>query len=98
MTKRYYVTGNYSKYVKVGSKRIEALTDDKDVLVTAFKNISETVLIFTNKSEEEKPLSLPEGKEYIIAVTDKDNDLKESSTSSPEICLNPKSVTTVVIK
>ena len=98
MTKRYYVTGNYSKYVEVGSKRIEALTDDKDVLVTAFKNCDEIILILANKSHEKKSLSLPEGKEYLMAVTDKDNDLKEFALSSPEVTLSPKSVTTVVIK
>ena len=98
MTKRYYVTGNYTKYVRIGSKRIEATTDDKDVLVTAFKNDGEIILIFTNNSDKEKSLSLPEGKDYLIAVTDKDCDLKETHTSSPEISLSPKSVTTVVIK
>jgi hypothetical protein len=33
-----------------------------------------------------------------MAVTDKDNDLKEFALSSPEVTLSPKSVTTVVIK
>jgi O-glycosyl hydrolase len=98
MTKRYYATGNYSKYVQVGAKRIDATTDDTDVLVTAFRQDTETVLVFVNKSAEEKPLSLPEGKHYLISITDKDSDLKESLLSSPEIVLTPKSVTTVVIK
>jgi glucosylceramidase len=98
MTKRYYVTGNYSKYVKPGAKRIEASTDDKDVLVTAFKNNEEIVLVFVNNSNAEKQFSLSEEKEILISVTDKDNNLKESVIGAKDVTLTPKSVTTVVIK
>lgn len=98
MTKRYYVTGNYSKYVKPGSKRIEATTDDKDVLVTAFKRDEKITLVIVNNSDNEKLFSLPEEKEILISVTDKDNNLKESVTNKRDITLTPKSVTTVVIK
>ena len=98
MTKRYYVTGNYSKYVKPGSKRIEATTDDKDVLVTAFKRDEKITLVIVNNSDNEKRFSLPEEKEILISVTDKDNNLKESVTNKRDITLTPKSVTTVVIK
>ena len=98
ITKRYYVTGNFSKYIKPGSKRIEAQTDDENVLVTAFKNESETVLVFINNSNEEKAFSLPYGKEFLVSVTDENNNLNESVTESKDINLTSKSVTTVVIK
>ena len=98
MTKRYYVTGNYSKYIKSGAKRIEATTDDKEVLVTAFKNDRETVLVLVNNSKDGKHFSLPEEKEVLISITDKDNNLKERVAKTGDISLTPKSVTTVVIK
>lgn len=98
ITKRYYVTGNYSKYVRPGAKRIEASTDDKDVLVTAFKTDEETVLVLVNNSAEEKQFSLPEKKEILVSLTDKDSNLKESVIESEDVRLTPKSVTTVVIK
>ncbi len=98
ITKRYYVTGNFSKYIKPGSKRIESETDDENVLVTAFKNECETVLVFINNSNEGKEFSLPWGNEFLVSVTDENNNLKESVTESSDICLTPKSVTTVVIK
>jgi hypothetical protein len=98
ITKRYYVTGNYSKYVRPGAKRIEASTDDKDVLVTAFKTDEETVLVLVNNSAEEKQFSLPEKKEILVSLTDKDSNLKESVIGSEDVRLTPKSVTTVVIK
>ena len=98
VTKRYYVTGNYSKYVKPGAKRIEAVTDDKDVLVTAFKTAEETVLVVINNSNSEKQFSLPQAKEIMISVTDKDSNLKESTVGCEDIKLTARSVTTVVIK
>ena len=98
ITKRYYVTGNYSKYVKPGSKRIEAMCDDENVLVTAFKNDSEIVLVLVNNSAEEKNFSLPFEKEVLVAVTDENSNLIERTVSAKNIMLTPKSVTTVVIK
>ena len=99
ITKRYYVTGNYSKYVKPGSKRIEAMCDDENVLVTAFKNESEIVLVLVNNSAEEKSFSIPWcNKEILVSVTDENSNLKESTVSAENITLTPKSVTTVVIK
>ena len=98
MTKRYYVTGNFSKYIKAGSRRIEASTNDNDVNVTAFKNDSEVVLVFVNNSAEEKAFVLPFGAEFLISVTDESNSLKESVTACADVTLSAKSVTTVVIK
>ncbi len=98
MTKRYYVTGNFSKYIKPGAKRIHASTDDEEVLVTAFKNGEEIVLVLINNSDNEKIFSLPYKKDVLLSVTDKDNNLKESNVTASKISLSPKSVTTVVIK
>lgn len=98
MTKRYYVTGNYTKFVKPGAKRIEAASDDKDVLVTAFKQDGETVLVIVNNSESEKSFSLPVQNDVILCVTDKYSDLKTLTVKPDSISLTPKSVTTVVMK
>lgn len=98
ITKRYYVTGNYSKYVKPGSKRIKANIGDKDILVTAFKNEEEIVLVLVNNSECEKEIDLPEYNSALISVTDKDSSLAERKAESSQIRLTPKSVTTVVLK
>ena len=98
MTKRYYVTGNFSKYIKRGAKRIEASSDDEDVLVVAFKNDKETVVVLINNTEKSKEFSLSEEKDVLISVTDKNNNLEESVVNSKNIYITPKSVTTVVIK
>lgn len=97
MTKRYYVTGNFTKYIKPGAKRIEAESDDREVLVVAFKDDAKTTVVLINNSIKEKEISLPTEKEVLISVTDKDNSLKESRVSGGNIHLTPKSVTTMVI-
>lgn len=98
ITKRFYVTGNYTKYVKSGSVRICAQAEDKDILLTAFKNGEEISLIIVNKSENEKEITLPGCKGFLVAVTDKDNDLAEGAYQGNDLTLSPRSVTTVVWK
>ena len=97
ITKRYYVTGNFSKYIRTGAQRIEAQSDDSDVLVTAFKQGNETVLVVINNSDKEKDVSLPTENEVLLSVTDKNHSLFESKVSPREVKISPKSVTTMVI-
>ncbi len=98
ITKRYYVTGNFSKYIKSGSKRIEVQSGDKNLLATAFKNDDEIVLVIINNSNEEKEITIPLGKEFLVSVTDENNNLNERVTESREVKITSKSVTTVVVK
>ena len=97
ITKRYYVTGNFSKYIRPGAKRIEARSDDSDVLVTAFRQGNETVLVVINDSDEKKCVSLPTKNEVLLSVTDHNHSLSESKVSPKDIKISPKSVTTMVI-
>ena len=96
ITKRYYVTGNYTKYVERGAKRIEASTDDNDLLLTAFENDGKVTLIVVNKSQKEKTISIPTDKTVLVSVTDKDNNLTETESETNNIILTPRSVTTIV--
>ena len=98
ITKRYYVTGNYTKYISLGAKRIDASVDDEDVLITAFKDEEKITLVIVNKSETEKPVTVPCCKKFLVAVTDKNNDLSETECEGDSLVLNPRSVTTVVWK
>ncbi len=96
ITKRYYVTGNYAKYVKRGARRIEAFCGDSDILLTAFKQAESIILVAVNKSENEKSVEIPAEGEILVSVTDKNNSLKESKVDSQNIVLTPRSVTTMV--
>ncbi|MBR7061260.1 MAG: hypothetical protein IKI34_05965, partial [Eubacterium sp.] len=94
MTKRYYATGNFSKYIPFGAKRIEASCDDSELLLIAFKKDEKIILIIINETENEKEITLPMG--GIMAVTDKTNDLKEYDISK-RAAIAPKSVNTIVM-
>ncbi|MBR0535511.1 MAG: glycoside hydrolase family 30 protein [Clostridia bacterium] len=96
ITKRFYVTGNYTRYLNRGAVRIEACSEDEDVLVTAFEDKGKTVLVVVNKSTLEKKVTVPADKCVLVAVTDNDNNLSERTVESGEVLLTPRSVTTLV--
>ena len=94
MTKRYYATGNFSKYIPFGAKRIEADFNDDELMLLAFKKDGKTILIVINDSDNEKRITLPKG--GIIAVTNESDNLKEYEISN-EVSITAKSVNTVVM-
>ena len=100
MTKRYYVTGNFSKYVPTGSVRVDAACDDPELRLLAFKYDGGCAVIVINSTEKEKELSLPEQYSAVkSAVTDDNNDLREYDIAAPEhIKITPRSVTTIILR
>ena len=101
MTKRYYVTGNFSKYIPYGAKRIDVQCSDNELKTLAFDkdNKSVVVVVVINDTEKEKEISLPGNYNSVtVAVTDKDNDLTESKATKEKIQLTPKSVTTIILE
>lgn len=98
-TKRLYVTGNFSKYIEPGSKRVFASCEDSEILPLAFVKGEKTVLILINESSESKPVSFDScSQKALLAVTDEQNDLEESEISSDRIVLSPRSVNTVIFQ
>lgn len=93
MTKRYYVTGNFSKYIPYGAVRFEVKTDDSDIMALGFEKDDKTVIIIINPKDIQKSLPLPQ--KAIVAVTDNDSNLREH-TAENEIEITPQSVTTVI--
>ncbi len=98
LTKRLFVTGNFSKYITPGSDRIEAECDDADIMILAFEINNKITLIIINLSENSKNLANPINGEIKVAVTDKDNNLKEYITDDNYINISAKSVTTLVFE
>ena len=96
-TKRLYVTGNFSKYIPIGARRIEATCNDKDIMLIAFENGLKTVLITVNPTKETKQYTLP--CDALIAVTDSENSLAERTAKANEtVTLTAESVTTFVFE
>ena len=97
MTKRYYVTGNFSKYIPLGARRIESYSDDETVRVITFKQESVTVLIVINPTKSLKNYIAPD--EGLVSVTDKNHNLAEKSCTCGDVVdILPESVTTFVFK
>ena len=96
-TKRYYATGNFSKYIPYGAKRIETVADDEALKLLAFAKDNKTVLIVINDTDDEKTVTVPAiNSEITVATTDKDNNLAERKTKNADIKIPAKSVNTIM--
>lgn len=97
LTKRYFVTGNFSEYIPYGARRIAVSTGDKEVLSVGFAAGTETVLILVNESEQPKFFFAPT--DLTLIVTDKEKSLAESKAKKGgPVRLPPRSVTTCIFK
>ena len=96
-TKRLYATGNFSKYIPLGARRVEAVCDDDDIMLVAFENEEKTVLVIVNPTNKEKKYTLP--RNAVTAVTNNEKNLEESNVyANKSIAITPESVTTVVFE
>lgn len=97
MTKRYYATGNFSKYIPFGARRVDVYSDDKNLKILAFVKNEKTVLIIINDTDNVKTVSIPAiNAEITVAVTDENNDLTEHKTKNADIKISAKSVNTII--
>ncbi|MBR4727678.1 MAG: hypothetical protein IK080_07285 [Clostridia bacterium] len=93
MTKRYYATGNYSKYIPYGAVRIKADCGDPALRVAAFRKDGGVTAVVINPTHSAVPLTLPAGAHTLI-VTDENEDLQPHPAQA---VLTPRSVTTILI-
>lgn len=98
LTKRLFVTGNFSKYIIPGSVRIEAESDDKEIMTLAFEFDGKVTLIIINPSDKIKELTNPANGKVKVALTDNKNDLTEYITEEKTINITAKSVSTLVFE
>ncbi len=98
LTKRFFVTGNFSKYIIPGSVRIEAESDDKEIMTLAFEFDGKVTLIIINPSDKIKELTNPANGKVKVALTDNKNDLTEYITEEKSINITAKSVITLVFE
>lgn len=98
MTKRYYATGNFSKYIPTGSVRIDITCEDEEMKLLAFDTGNQITVIIINDTYTSKKLNLEDfsGKIKMI-VTSKTDDLKEYETDSDNILIQGRSVSTLII-
>lgn len=97
MTKRYYVTGNFSKYIPFGAEKIGVCCDDSELKILAFTKDGKTVAVVINDTDKEKTVSFRDFSEKVkIVLTDETHDLSESEADSMNISIPKKSVTTII--
>lgn len=95
LTKRFFVTGNFSKYIPENAIRIECGCDDTDIKTLAFEKDGKTVVIVINRTEKEKTLTLPVT--ATLVVTDDTKNLEEFYIAeNTEIAITAKSVNTLI--
>ncbi len=106
MTKRYWVLGQWSRFVRPGYTRVAAETEDAGVRTTAFVSpeSDKLVVVMVNYTSGGKraALELPESapaSQAMTAYTTSDRfDMEERPLRDGQVTLPPQSVTTLVLE
>lgn len=114
VTKNLWALGHYSRFIRPGMKRIHINREDKlndlqaakDVMVSAFTNDKETVVVAVNYTEADRELglSIPGSrriksvKQYITTAATDENMRASSISSIKNLHLKPRSISTFVIR
>ena len=97
MTKRYYATGNFSKYIPFGAEKIGVDYVNENLKILAFRKDDKNILIIINDTEEKQDVLIEDitaGAK--IVVTDPENDLAEKEITDRSISITAKSVNTII--
>lgn len=103
-TKRLWVLGQYSRFVRPGYVRVAAEAEGKDVRVSAFISPEERrlVCVIINLSREEAEVNVAvKGEGWTVRgvyVTDKDRDMGAMETQGTGVRLTGRSVSTVIVE
>ena len=96
MTKRYYATGNFSKYIPCGAVRFDVRTDDKDVMALGFQKDGRITLILINETDEAKEWQAPA--DAVQIVTSETDELARQPIENGKAIIKPKSVNTFIFE
>ncbi len=95
LTKRFYATGNFSKYIPRNATRIGCECDDKDALCLAFEKDGETVVIVINPTNTGKSFAAPcDG--ILVETNDEKNLFGTLIEKDSQITVTPRSVNTII--
>jgi hypothetical protein len=95
-SKMLWAVGNYSRFIRPGSKRIEvSAVNDPALLVSGYKN-DKVVLVIINNSYDIKSLTVT-GKKIEAYTTDISRSLSKSNVQPGDVAIPPRSIVTLVI-
>ncbi len=93
-TKRFYVTGQFSKYVPLGARRFEVSSSSDAVRCLGFLKDGKETLILINLGAGEETFSSPF--DGLLALTDEARSMEESAVGRGQtVVLPPRSVLTM---
>lgn len=96
-TKRLYATGNFSKYIRPGARRLACETADPELKAICYQVEDKTVVVVINNAGRAGSLTLPTDGMVLHALTDETHDLSETEhTGTADFVLPPRSVNTFV--
>lgn len=97
ITKRYYVTGNFSKFIPFGAQRFEISSDCENVKSVGFIKDGECTAVFANFADSAE--SFTADKDGTIYITDENRSLEKNEIKAGDkIVLPAKSVTTYIYR
>ncbi|HEY9534364.1 MAG TPA: glycoside hydrolase, partial [Mucilaginibacter sp.] len=105
-SKMLWALGNYSRFIKPGAKRIDVSVSQVDLkaplLISAYKNKKEIVLVAVNPNAEDVDIKWNSGggkikftTSYTTSATD---GLKATAVNGPDVVIKARSVVTVIGK
>jgi hypothetical protein len=99
-SKLLWAFGNFSRFVRPQMQRIKIETDNKDLMVSAYKSAKELVLLIVNPAQNQR-IELPnltKNQVFDTYTTSKDKNLAHSRIKGTRIELPAEAVVTLVVK
>ncbi|MCQ2484542.1 MAG: xylanase [Clostridia bacterium] len=97
ITKRYYVTGNFSKFIPFGAQRFEISTDCENIKTVGFINNGDCTVVFANFADKTEDFTAD--KDGVIYITDENRSLEKTEIrAGDKIILPARSVTTYIYR
>jgi O-glycosyl hydrolase len=111
ITKNLWALGHFSRFVRPGMKRIVVERSDglndiqaaKDIMLSAFTNHKQLVIVTINYTNTDKVINLNgigkfrKVKQYITTANEEDNMKPEPISSVHDIKLQPRSIATIIV-
>jgi O-glycosyl hydrolase len=98
-SKLLWAFGNFSRFVRPQMQRIKIETDNKDLMVSAYKSAKELVVVIVNPAQNQRIELLNITKNQVIDTytTSKDKNLAHSKIKGTSIEIPAESVVTLVL-
>ncbi|HLO45864.1 MAG TPA: glycoside hydrolase [Leadbetterella sp.] len=98
-SKLLWALGNYSRFVRPGMQRIHVESENKAVLISAYKDKSHVIVVMVN-SADNQVVGLPtiwKKQKAVAYITSNEDNLRSKKVNGQEFVLPKESITTFII-